>query len=695
MHPRIREIIETSNFCHASVKEVAALLPENDAELDGWIGQVVEEHDALAFFYLLASASHLGRKVDCRHLEGGMQLMPHSGYCSCLLWHLDGEDLPERVLTGLERGGIHPGTQANAYFTVWRWCVERRDGALPAGFVASMRKFCQAKHCPKESVPILSILAGHLKDGPMLASLDATLEQMEAATVAAAALTVEDAFMKYASGSILDLIPVEPVLNHAGFTMRRSVESIGRNEPCPCGSGKKYKRCCVESDRQRLSQSSDVAGKTRQEMRAAPAEFLTMARLEKLHPPEMARIDPLELDEELVDFYLKKLGALGMLGEAAEAMESLGWSDGIAEGWRFVMRFATVADRKDVVERLIKFRGESDPEQDIHVPPDTLLLLAKDDPVETLKVLEELAMAALRSKVGDELAQVADGLLRSTVPGLGILVARGMIPVLDPKSAVATLDGLLATRTRLELSDDEPYSDIMEMILARRSVASGKRNAEALRLANQKLEAKAGEVRKMKHEIDEMKHEIARREKLAASSVGKTKVPTPTDEQSLQELRVKVRFLKDSLKERHEERANLRRDLEKTLTDLETLREQQARNEPHSEPAAAIDPEDSLILPGEMEGNQPVRVIEFPKKFHRTLEELPKQVGKGAMVLLGRMAAGEQAAFTGIVRLKDCPETLRARIGIDHRLLFRLLPDSVQVVDLINRKDLESRIKQL
>jgi hypothetical protein len=65
------------------------------------------------------------------------------------------------------------------------------------------------------------------------------------------------------------------------------------------------------------------------------------------------------------------------------------------------------------------------------------------------------------------------------------------------------------------------------------------------------------------------------------------------------------------------------------------------------------------------------------------------------MVLLGRLAAGEPAAFTGIVRLRDCPETLRARLGIDHRLLFRLLPDSVQVVDLINRRDLESRIKQV
>jgi uncharacterized protein len=27
-------------------------------------------------------------------------------------------------------------------------------------------------------------------------------------------------------------------------TRRRSAAKIGRNEPCPCGSGKKFKKCC-------------------------------------------------------------------------------------------------------------------------------------------------------------------------------------------------------------------------------------------------------------------------------------------------------------------------------------------------------------------------------------------------------------------------------------------------------------------
>jgi uncharacterized protein YecA (UPF0149 family) len=27
-------------------------------------------------------------------------------------------------------------------------------------------------------------------------------------------------------------------------TIRRAVPKVGRNDPCPCGSGKKYKKCC-------------------------------------------------------------------------------------------------------------------------------------------------------------------------------------------------------------------------------------------------------------------------------------------------------------------------------------------------------------------------------------------------------------------------------------------------------------------
>ncbi len=33
-------------------------------------------------------------------------------------------------------------------------------------------------------------------------------------------------------------------LQKASHTVRREGKKIGRNDPCPCGSGKKYKNCC-------------------------------------------------------------------------------------------------------------------------------------------------------------------------------------------------------------------------------------------------------------------------------------------------------------------------------------------------------------------------------------------------------------------------------------------------------------------
>jgi hypothetical protein len=35
--------------------------------------------------------------------------------------------------------------------------------------------------------------------------------------------------------------------------------SVGRNDPCPCGSGKKYKRCCLDKDR--MSKVGDLGAR--------------------------------------------------------------------------------------------------------------------------------------------------------------------------------------------------------------------------------------------------------------------------------------------------------------------------------------------------------------------------------------------------------------------------------------------------
>lgn len=41
-----------------------------------------------------------------------------------------------------------------------------------------------------------------------------------------------------------DVIALEILLNP--IKTKIAEKKVGRNEPCPCGSGKKYKKCCAE-----------------------------------------------------------------------------------------------------------------------------------------------------------------------------------------------------------------------------------------------------------------------------------------------------------------------------------------------------------------------------------------------------------------------------------------------------------------
>jgi len=213
--------------------------------------------------------------------------------------------------------------------------------------------------------------------------------------------------------------------------------------------------------------------------------------------------------------------------------------------------------------------------------------------------------------------------------------------------------------------------------------------------AQQKLNAKVEEVRQLKESLAGLQKEVARREQKQAVVPPATRAaaPLPVDEPALRELRDKVATLKTSLKERHNERNTLRRELQKAHTDLETFRQAAA-------PAGTVetelpDREDELLLPQDAPEVHPVRVIEFPKGFHPTLGKFPRQIGRAAIIMIGRLAAGEPAAFVGALRLKAMPNVMRQRIGSDYRLLFRLHPDHLQVIDLVNRKDLDRRLKTL
>jgi hypothetical protein len=108
---------------------------------------------------------------------------------------------------------------------------------------------------------------------------------------------------------------------------------IGRNDPCHCGSGQKYKRCCQEKDEaaERTARAEAEAAKPKPPTRRSLADFLSeeidddldrltdasnavikMVRAGQLDEAELAANDLLVRFPEVHDGYDR----LGMVAEA-------------------------------------------------------------------------------------------------------------------------------------------------------------------------------------------------------------------------------------------------------------------------------------------------------------------------------------------------------------------------------------------
>jgi tetratricopeptide (TPR) repeat protein len=103
---------------------------------------------------------------------------------------------------------------------------------------------------------------------------------------------------------------------------------VGRNDPCPCGSGKKYKRCCLEKDEaaaralaaatpppniaEEIGHKLPAAYNAEDELTTASNAVIDLVHAGKLDEAEKAAHDLLERFPDVHDGYDR----LGMVYEA-------------------------------------------------------------------------------------------------------------------------------------------------------------------------------------------------------------------------------------------------------------------------------------------------------------------------------------------------------------------------------------------
>ena len=693
MKPEVRELIKQEGLCRPTVEQVAAMLPEDDLELDRWIDETIGENDSIGVHAIIFAALSRNRPVDARHLAN-LPKLSGGGYLAVIAFRVQGE-MPEYLLEGLRNTAVYHITHATALLAILLWCDEHRGGVYPDDVIPQARALARrVKNVIEVDAYLLEVAARtkdkvleglvreHYGKGSDKAAVDGQWQK-----VVSEARKVAQQAIDWARGPLLAVLPEEPLPPaNAGATVRRSVPRIGRNDPCPCGSGKKYKHCHYEKDRERLQESSEVAGLTQAELYADPEPHLTHERLAKKSTAEIVGMDVSAIPRDLLSDYFLRLSLVDLDGAAAN-LEKLGYEDDLEDPWFVTMFNAVRAGRKDIGDRLMALRRPFGlKEEDLRLSQ--RLLLARDEPAKWLRLVEEAARKGLKTEDAQDLLDVAFSVAHSDAAALGLLLYRGVLPFIPPDAVKNSYEDIvLPIRERLNFLTDDPLKDFLD----NRSVDADL----ALREAEAKFEAKRREVRELRESLDQVEKELARRERAPSPQSSVPQTRSGEDEQLVRQLRDKVKQLESDLKERHNERNELQRRLEKMQTRVDALIEHAQAGRSAGSGDAEADREEELLLQQEAEGNHPLRLIEFPRNFLERLNEFPHHVARGAMVILGRLAGGEASAFSGAKRLKSAPTVIRQRVGIDFRLLFRLLPDRIQAIDLIPRQDLERRIKTL
>jgi hypothetical protein len=259
-------------------------------------------------------------------------------------------------------------------------------------------------------------------------------------------------------------------------------------------------------------------------------------------------------------------------------------------------------------------------------------------------------------------------------------------------------ESISRVRDRLDLPPEDPgdwildhAQDFMEGL--------NEDDGEQLASAYRQIDAARAETRRLRVSLADARAQLDVQERLAARDtavVGTPPLPPAAPEPSAPELRSRIEELKTALKERHDERNALRRELNEIRKASGTSRGPAPTLGSAGERLAAEPDREELALLGEEPTPlQRLRLPVFPSRFAATLGALPDHVGRAAIILIGKLAAGEPSAFVGMRRLRVRHEICRVRLATDYRLLFRLADDRVEVLDLIRRRDFERWLKTL
>ncbi len=682
-----------------SVQKLRRLIDQNSTSLniDELIGQLVDEnyHDGAQALAIAAGLSGLNVNAHC--LTGILPLANDIRGLPLLI-HLSRGDRETALLDTIESETMSWERTA----LVLLFLADNCQDNPPRRLLAAMRTLARQPLAPEASTllglasrlindpEVNKVAAGHLK---MLRFIDEK--------------PLKHQLNMVRQPSVNDLPERDPASVIEGRTVVREGAKVGRNEPCPCGSGKKYKKCCLGKAQpaSTLANSDSAAEQPGQD---SLGWKMTRSQFSQMRIQELCRQDLPTLPTGFLISALSKFCQYNHWDHARRVLNEMSGRDDLPysealDDYRHELIFAALKHHEvDYAREQIELLERPDA-----LDENVRLQIKLHDPDQNiLQELNDSIQLQLREQ--DHIASVdlAHALL-STFPALGIFFARGALSskcLLDSEVLLETIEEardalqLPAGDESQELFDRISEQGVDERLLRHAEQAASQDQQGAVReteMVREQYRASRQRIKDLEATLLDKESnlkELLNRPDQSISKEREEDARAGSDSPDPQVLRSKIAELKALHDIGNKERRKLRRQLlEATNRMVETSAVETSNSEPYNvienmEPLESQDPDVAVAR----------RFPVFSSSARKSMQKIPIQVTDAAMQSVAELTSAGAAGWSSVKRLKGAPGIFSQRIGIHYRLLFSLDPasDELIVQELIHRRDLEKAVKR-
>jgi hypothetical protein len=257
-------------------------------------------------------------------------------------------------------------------------------------------------------------------------------------------------------------------------------------------------------------------------------------------------------------------------------------------------------------------------------------------------------------------------------------------------------------RDRLLLDPEEPWREIYDLLIARRDERAAREEAweandqerealseevhklrEELRQASEQTQLLTAELRQRRDDLESLAREREELSGIVAASLGGDGLARQSEREAEKlRLRERIDALEKQISAGNEQRAEMRRQLKRLAVERPSppIEAREIAGPQDTEPEERVVPPRFVLVPS------------YSPAAAKTIASLPRHVAAQALRGAAALAAGDEHEWKGVKRMRATANVHSARLGRSHRLLFRFGDGAIEVLDVVDRKDLDAAV---